>query len=93
MLGTETRYWRAIGSAQSLIEKAAAMGQRGSALVARNWLRRDADATSTDLIGSFQARIQPDSALADILVACEQSCTPATRDLNPRGHEFAAICA
>ena len=28
MLGTETRYWRAIGSAQSLIEKAAAIGQR-----------------------------------------------------------------
>jgi hypothetical protein len=27
MLGTETRYWRAIGSAQSLIEKAVAMGQ------------------------------------------------------------------
>ena len=28
MLGTETRYWRAIGSAQSLIEKAAVIGQR-----------------------------------------------------------------
>ncbi len=28
MLGTETRYWRAIGSAQSLIEKTAAIGQR-----------------------------------------------------------------
>ena len=28
MLGTETLYWRAIGSAQSLIEKAAAMGQQ-----------------------------------------------------------------
>jgi hypothetical protein len=27
MLGTETRYWRAIGTAQSLIEKAAAIGQ------------------------------------------------------------------
>jgi hypothetical protein len=27
MLGTETNYWRAIGSAQALIEKAAAMGQ------------------------------------------------------------------
>ena len=27
MLGTETNYWRAIGSAQSLIEKATAMGQ------------------------------------------------------------------
>jgi REP element-mobilizing transposase RayT len=27
MLGTETRYWRAIGSARSLVEKAAAMGQ------------------------------------------------------------------
>jgi len=27
MLGTETKYWRAIGSAQALIEKAAAMGQ------------------------------------------------------------------
>ena len=27
MLGTETRYWRAIGSARSLMEKAAAMGQ------------------------------------------------------------------
>ena len=27
MLGTETRYWRAIGSARSLIEKAAAIGQ------------------------------------------------------------------
>ena len=27
MLGTETRYWRAIGSAQALIEKAAAIGQ------------------------------------------------------------------
>ena len=27
MLGTETHYWRAIGSAQSLIEKAAAIGQ------------------------------------------------------------------
>ncbi len=28
MLGTEIRYWRAIGSAQSLIEKATAIGQR-----------------------------------------------------------------
>ena len=28
MLGTETRYWRAIGSAQFLIEKAAAIGQQ-----------------------------------------------------------------
>ena len=28
VLGTETRYWRAIGSAQSLIAKAAAIGQR-----------------------------------------------------------------
>ena len=28
MLGTENRYWRAIGSAQCLIEKAAAMGQQ-----------------------------------------------------------------
>ncbi|MEO7934738.1 MAG: hypothetical protein ABIR27_00615 [Dokdonella sp.] len=28
MLGTETRYWRTIGSAQSLIKKAAAIGQR-----------------------------------------------------------------
>ena len=27
MLGTETNYWRAIGSAQALIEKAAAIGQ------------------------------------------------------------------
>ncbi|MBX3696670.1 MAG: hypothetical protein KF811_02585, partial [Dokdonella sp.] len=27
MLGTETNYWRAIGSAQALIEKAVAMGQ------------------------------------------------------------------
>ena len=27
VLGTETRYWRAIGSAQSLIAKAAAIGQ------------------------------------------------------------------
>jgi hypothetical protein len=27
MLGTETNYWRAIGSAKALIEKAAAMGQ------------------------------------------------------------------
>jgi len=27
MLGTETRYWRAIGSTQTLIEKAAAIGQ------------------------------------------------------------------
>ena len=26
-VGTETRYWRAIGSAQALIEKAAAIGQ------------------------------------------------------------------
>ena len=32
MLGTETNYWRAIGSAPSLIEKAAAMGQ--------GWLKR-----------------------------------------------------
>lgn len=27
MLGTETNYWRAIGSVQALIEKAVAMGQ------------------------------------------------------------------
>ena len=27
MLGTETHYWRAIGSAQALLEKAVAMGQ------------------------------------------------------------------
>ena len=27
MLGTETHYWRAIGSARALIEKAVAMGQ------------------------------------------------------------------
>ncbi len=27
MIGTETKYWRAIGTAQALIEKAAAMGQ------------------------------------------------------------------
>lgn len=27
VLGTETRYWRAIGGAQSLIAKAAALGQ------------------------------------------------------------------
>jgi hypothetical protein len=27
MRGTETNYWRAIGSAQALIEKAAAIGQ------------------------------------------------------------------
>jgi hypothetical protein len=27
MLGTETNYWRAIGTSQALIEKAAAMGQ------------------------------------------------------------------
>lgn len=27
MLGTEIRYWRAIGSARALIEKAAAIGQ------------------------------------------------------------------
>lgn len=27
LLGNETRYWRAIGSAQSLIAKAAAIGQ------------------------------------------------------------------
>ncbi len=27
MLGTETKYWRAIGSAQALIEKATALGQ------------------------------------------------------------------
>lgn len=27
MLGTETSYWRAIGSAQALIEKAASLGQ------------------------------------------------------------------
>ncbi|MBL0221542.1 MAG: hypothetical protein IPQ17_02010 [Xanthomonadales bacterium] len=27
MLGTETRYWRAIGSARSLIEEGGAIGQ------------------------------------------------------------------
>jgi hypothetical protein len=27
MIGTETRYWRAIGTTRSLIEKAAALGQ------------------------------------------------------------------
>jgi len=44
MLGTESHYWRAIGSAQALIEKAAAMGQswlKGIGL-AQTLLRRSA---------------------------------------------------
>ncbi len=61
------------------------------ALAKRNWQRREADATSADLIGKRPLQKQPNSALADVLVAREPLRMVGVRDLNWRGCGFVVI--
>lgn len=60
-------------------------------MVEGNWQRRDADASSTDLIGEFQLQIQPPSALAYVLVAAEWFCMLTARDLHRRERGFVEV--
>lgn len=73
---------------QMLRDRNPPLARHRSALVESNWQRKDADATSADLIGTFQLHTRPHSALADVRIACKGFCMVEAYDLNRLGREF-----